>query len=55
MKLKNFVRLTPDQIHGGHYFLLKDGSLIGGFTHKHILARVFGVEIVVGKSTRTLV
>jgi hypothetical protein len=52
LKLKNFARLTPDKIHGGHYFLLKDGTLIGGFTHKHILAKVFDVEIGDGKSAR---
>ena len=45
MNLKHFARVTAEKAHGGHYFMLKDGKLIGGFNHKHILEKLFDVEI----------
>jgi hypothetical protein len=41
VNLKHFAKVTAEKAHGGHYFLLKDGKLIGGFNHTHILEKLF--------------
>ncbi|GAC1438764.1 MAG: hypothetical protein NVS1B11_35010 [Terriglobales bacterium] len=45
INLKQFRKLDAAKVHGGTYFLLKSGKLIGGFSHNHILEKLFAVEI----------
>jgi hypothetical protein len=53
VNLKHFAKVTAEKAHGGHYFLLKDGKLIGGFNHTHILENLFDAEINDSRIART--
>ncbi len=45
MNLNQFAKIEATKARDGMYFLLKSGKLIGGFSRRHILEKLFATEI----------